>query len=51
MRTVFELCTNQQFTINELAVIRNSTVGEVQWLLDDARKALQTSFFNRYSMS
>ena len=51
MRTVFELFTNQQFTVKEIAEIRNSRVEEVEQLLKGAKKALQISFFNRYSVN
>lgn len=51
MRDVFDLFTNQQFTLEEVAAIRKSTVNEVEKLLHSARKALQVSLFNRYSES
>ena len=49
MRTVFDLFTNQQFSLEEIAIIRNSPIEDVEKLLKDARKALQVSLFNRYS--
>jgi len=49
MRNVFELYTNEQLEIEEIAQIRNNTVAEVKQLLNDAKKALQVSFLNRYS--
>ncbi len=48
-RNVFELYTNQQMELEEIAQIQNTTVNEVEQLLKDAKKALQLSFFNRYS--
>ncbi|MEH6765711.1 MAG: sigma-70 family RNA polymerase sigma factor [Aequorivita antarctica] len=47
-RNVFELYTNQQLELEEIAHIRNTTVTKVEQLLKDAKKALQLSFFNRY---
>ncbi len=49
MRTVFELFTEHQFDVEEIAKIRNRTVQEVETLLEAARKSLQASFFNRYA--
>ena len=49
MRNVFELSTNQELSLEEIAQIRNNTVDEVEQLLKDAKKALQLSLFNRYS--
>ncbi|WP_250629719.1 RNA polymerase sigma factor [Aureibaculum algae] len=51
MSSVFELFTNYKFTAEEIAEIRNSSVTEVEKLLEDARKALQLSFFNRYAIN
>ncbi len=48
MRTVFELATEYHFTMEEIAVIRNQSLQEVQQLLENARKTLETSFFNRH---
>ena len=48
MRTVYELFTEHQFDITEIAKIRNSTVEEVESLLEAARKSLRLSFLNRY---
>ena len=48
MRNVFELATNHDLKLEEIAQIRNSTLEEVEQLLKDAKKALQLSFFNRY---
>ena len=47
MHNVFDLFTNQQFSIEEIAEIRNSSITEVEKLLTDAKKALQLSLFNR----
>ncbi|AUC84641.1 sigma-70 family RNA polymerase sigma factor [Polaribacter sp. ALD11] len=51
MRTVFELHTNQHLDLKEIAHIRNTSLKEVEQLLKDAKKALQVSFFNRYSVN
>jgi len=48
MRTVFELFNKQQFALEEIAEIRNSTVQEVGRLLEETRKSLKTSFSNRF---
>ncbi len=48
MRTVFKLATEYQFTLQEIAMIRNQSFDEVQQLLENARKSLETSFFNRH---
>lgn len=48
MRNVFELATNQDLKLEEIAEIRNSTLEDVEQLLKDAKKALQLSLFNRY---
>lgn len=49
MSQVFELFTIEELTIEEIAQIRNSSLKEVKQLLEDAKKALQVSLFNRYS--
>ena len=46
MRTVFELATEYQFTLEEIAIIRNQSFNEVRQLLENARKSLETSFLN-----
>lgn len=51
MRTVFELSVDKQLEVAEVAKIRKSTVGEVENLLKDAQKALQSSFLSRFSIS
>lgn len=48
MRTVFDLSTKQQFTLKEIAKIKNTTIKEVQQLLNNARRSLKISFTNRY---
>ena len=50
MRTVFDLFTNQQFTLEEVAIITTRSIKDVEKLLKQARKALQVSLFNRYSI-
>lgn len=49
MRNVFELYTNEYLDVEEIAQVKNKTVEEVEKLLNEAKKALQVSFFNRYS--
>jgi DNA-directed RNA polymerase specialized sigma24 family protein len=49
MRIVFYLYTNQKLKIEEIAEIQKKTIHEVDKLLNDAKKVLQTSLFNRYS--
>ena len=51
MRTVFELATTQHLELEEIAQIRHNTLEEVKQLLSDAKKALQISLFNRYSVN
>ncbi len=48
MRDVFELYTNEYLEINEIAKINKSTTEKVKELLNNARKALKVSVFNRY---
>lgn len=50
MRTVFELATAYQFTLEEITIIRNQSLEEVQLLFENARKTLEASFFNRYTL-
>lgn len=47
MRDAFDLFTNQGFTLEEVAKIRNSSVKEAEKLLKDARRSIQVSLFNR----
>lgn len=48
MQRVFELFTEHQFDVAEIAKIRNSTIKEVESLLDSAKQRLRSSFLNRY---
>lgn len=48
MRTVFELYSEHQFELEEIAKIRNRTIQEIKTLLDATRKSLQNSFLNRF---
>lgn len=48
MRHVFELFTNEHLSLEEIALIKKSTLEEVKQLLQDAKQALQVSLFNRY---
>ena len=50
MRTVFELATEHQFTLEEITIIRKQSLEEVRQLFENARKSLEASFFNRYSL-
>lgn len=50
MRNVFELFTNEQLHIEEIAEVRESTMAEVEHLLNEAKRALQVSFLNRYAI-
>ncbi|SHJ07773.1 RNA polymerase sigma factor [Pseudozobellia thermophila] len=49
MRTVFELATEYEFSLEEIAVIRNESLDQVRRLLDTAKKSIELSFFNRYA--
>ena len=49
MRNVFELATEHQFDMKQIASISNQSLEKVQKLLEAARKSLETSFFNRYN--
>lgn len=48
METVFELFTEQSFTIAEIADIMGREIEEVEQLLKDARKGIYRSLFNRH---
>ena len=48
MRRVYELFTEHQFDVAEIAKIRNSTIKEVESILEAARKSLRKSFLSRY---
>ena len=49
MSTVFDLYTNQKLELEEIAQLQNRNMKEVKQLLEDAKKALKTSFSSRYS--
>ncbi|KGL59870.1 MULTISPECIES: RNA polymerase sigma factor [unclassified Polaribacter] len=49
MQNVFELFTKQHLTLAEIAEIRNISIVKAQQLLNDARKSLKISLFNRYT--
>lgn len=48
MQTVFDLFTNYNFNLEEIAKIKMITTKEVDKLMQDARASLHTSFLNRY---
>lgn len=48
MRRVYELATEHHFNVEEIAEIINQNLQEVKQLLEEARKALKTSFHTRY---
>lgn len=50
MQTVFELATQHEFNLEEIALVRNCTVKEVENLLEEARAVIEKSLFNRYSL-
>ncbi|MBD1263153.1 sigma-70 family RNA polymerase sigma factor [Maribacter polysiphoniae] len=50
MRSVFDLATDFEFTLEEIAKIRNQSFEEVQQLLKNVRKSLEESFINRYTI-
>ncbi|WP_166385353.1 RNA polymerase sigma factor [Polaribacter sp. 11A2H] len=50
MRIVFYLFTNQKLKIEEIAEIQKKSIPEIEKLLSDAKKAIQRSLFNRYSV-
>jgi len=49
MSVVFELVTEYQFTLSEVATIRDESYEEVQRLFEAARLSLQKSFLSRYA--
>ncbi|SDE43927.1 hypothetical protein SAMN05421636_10570 [Pricia antarctica] len=51
MQTVFELFTEHQFDLSEIAKIRIRTVEEVEKLLDATRESLHTSLLRRQNNS
>ena len=50
MRTVFELATEYEFTLGEIAEIQNESLDQVRQLFDNAKKSIEHSFFNRYTI-
>ena len=48
MQKVYDLFTDHQFTVAEIAKIRNSTIQEVELLLEAAKKSLRSSFMKRF---
>ncbi|ASV30797.1 RNA polymerase sigma factor [Maribacter cobaltidurans] len=48
MRSVFQLATDQGFTLNEIASIKDATLDEVDDLLTKARRLLKDSFVKRF---
>lgn len=50
MRNVFEMFAKQHLGLEEIAEIRNNTIEEVSQLLKDAKRALQVSLMNRYTV-
>lgn len=48
MRDVFELATEFEFNAEQIANIRKEKLENVQLLLENVRKILETSFYNRY---
>lgn len=48
IRRVYELFTEHQFDVAEIAKIRNTTIQEVESILEAARKSLRKSFLSRY---
>ncbi|OAD44385.1 RNA polymerase sigma factor [Polaribacter atrinae] len=50
MRIVFYLFTNQKLKIEEIAEIQKKSIPEIEKLLSNAKKVIQRSLFNRYSV-
>ncbi|WP_343329078.1 sigma-70 family RNA polymerase sigma factor [Polaribacter staleyi] len=50
MRIAFYLFTNQKLRVDEIAEIQKKTIPEIEKLLSDAKKVIQRSLFNRYSV-
>lgn len=48
MRDVFDLYTNQHFSMTDIAKIKARNIDEIEKLMNAARKALHVSFFNRF---
>ena len=51
MRSVFQLASEFQFSIEEIALIRSQSLEEVQQLLESAHKSIEVSFLNRYNIN
>jgi len=47
MRDSFNLYANKQFALEDIAKIKATTANEIEKLINDTRKVLRTSFFNR----
>jgi DNA-directed RNA polymerase specialized sigma24 family protein len=48
MRMIFELFTEHQFDVGEIAKIQNRTVQEIEQSLEAARKSIEISFYKRF---
>ncbi len=48
VRAVFELAAEYQFSLTDIATIRNQSLEEVKELLEIARKSIEASFLNRF---
>ncbi|MRH99483.1 hypothetical protein GH721_02960 [Kriegella sp. EG-1] len=49
MRKVYELATDFQFSLEDIAVIREQSLTEVSEIFEKARQVLKTSLLNRFS--
>jgi DNA-directed RNA polymerase specialized sigma24 family protein len=49
-RNVFELYTKHHLTIAEIAKVKNLNITDTKQLLEDAKKSLKTSLFNRFTI-
>jgi RNA polymerase sigma factor (sigma-70 family) len=49
-QNVFELFTKHHLTLTEIAQVRGLSIPDAKQLLDDARKSLKASLFNRYTI-
>lgn len=50
-QNVFELYTKHHLTIAEIAKVKNISINHTKQLLEDSRKLLKTSLFNRYTLN
>lgn len=50
MQAIFELYTEHQFSLSEIATIRNRSIAEVEKLLEAAQQGLRSSLLNRYAL-